>query len=128
MEAGGDWSARAQTVLNANYLAEQLDYEVPFGLFRHEFVASANRDATDVAKRIPDYGVHPPTKWPEIVDEALTNPSGPRTATQSADSRPCSILRRREQGTEHTLAHRRPPHRPGERHPEPPPSWQTLDK
>jgi glycine dehydrogenase subunit 2 len=64
--------ASAKAVLNANYLAEQIDFEVPFGPFHHEFVASANRDAADVAKRMLDYGVHPPTtKWPEIVDEAL---------------------------------------------------------
>ncbi|WP_250137742.1 aminomethyl-transferring glycine dehydrogenase subunit GcvPB [Halorientalis salina] len=65
--------ASAKAVLNANYLAEQVDYEVPFGPFHHEFVASAGeQDAADVAKRMLDYGVHPPTtKWPEIVDEAL---------------------------------------------------------
>ena len=66
-----DTSAKA--VLNANYLGEQIDYEVPFGPFHHEFVASAGeQDAADVAKRMLDYGVHPPTtKWPEIVPEAL---------------------------------------------------------
>ncbi len=65
--------AGAKAVLNANYLAEQLDYEVPFGPFHHEFVASAGeQDAADVAKRMLDYGVHPPTtKWPETVEEAL---------------------------------------------------------
>ncbi len=65
--------ASAKAVLNANYLAEQLEYEIPFGPFHHEFVASAgDQDAADVAKRMLDYGVHPPTtKWPEIVDEAL---------------------------------------------------------
>jgi glycine dehydrogenase subunit 2 len=45
---------------------------VPYGPFHHEFVASADRDATEVAKRMLDHGVHPPTtKWPELVDEAL---------------------------------------------------------
>ncbi|MFB6207314.1 MAG: aminomethyl-transferring glycine dehydrogenase subunit GcvPB [Haloglomus sp.] len=65
--------ASAKAVLNANYLAEQVDYEVPFGPFHHEFVASAgDQDAADAAKRMLDYGVHPPTtKWPEIVSEAL---------------------------------------------------------
>ena len=59
-------------VLNANYLAERIEYEVPYGPFHHEFVASADADAADVAKGMLDYGVHPPTtKWPEIVDEAL---------------------------------------------------------
>jgi glycine dehydrogenase subunit 2 len=64
--------ASAKAVLNANYLAERIDYEVPYGPFHHEFVASADRDATEVAKRMLDHGVHPPTtKWPELVDEAL---------------------------------------------------------
>jgi len=65
--------ASAKAVLNANYLAERIPYEVPFGPFHHEFVASAApQDAADAAKRMLDYGVHPPTtKWPEIVDEAL---------------------------------------------------------
>ncbi|SEP84455.1 aminomethyl-transferring glycine dehydrogenase subunit GcvPB [Natrinema salaciae] len=65
--------ASASAVLNANYLAERIDYEVPYGPFHHEFVASAGeQDAADVAKRMLDYGVHPPTtKWPEIVPEAL---------------------------------------------------------
>ncbi|MFD1633191.1 aminomethyl-transferring glycine dehydrogenase subunit GcvPB [Haloplanus ruber] len=59
-------------VLNANYLAERIEYEVPYGPFHHEFVASADEDAADVAKAMLDHGVHPPTtKWPEIVDEAL---------------------------------------------------------
>jgi len=82
--------ASAKAVLNANYLAEQVDYEVPFGPFHHEFVASAGeQDAADVAKRMLDYGVHPPTtKWPEIVDEALmtepTEVEGKRTLDQLA--------------------------------------------
>ncbi|WP_121822611.1 aminomethyl-transferring glycine dehydrogenase subunit GcvPB [Halostella salina] len=65
--------ASAKAVLNANYLGEQIDYEVPYGPYHHEFVASAgDQDAADVAKRMLDYGVHPPTtKWPEIVPEAL---------------------------------------------------------
>jgi glycine dehydrogenase subunit 2 len=71
-----DTSAKA--VLNANYLADQLDLDVPYGPFYHEFVASAgDRDAADIAKRMLDYGVHPPTtKWPELVSEAmLTEPT-----------------------------------------------------
>jgi glycine dehydrogenase subunit 2 len=65
--------ASAKAVLNANYLAEQIDLDVPYGPFHHEFVASAgDRDAIDVAKHMLDFGVHPPTtKWPELVSEAL---------------------------------------------------------
>ncbi|WP_135828199.1 aminomethyl-transferring glycine dehydrogenase subunit GcvPB [Halorussus halobius] len=84
--------ASAKAVLNANYLAERIEYEVPFEPFHHEFVASAgDQDAADVAKRMLDYGVHPPTtKWPEIVSEALmTEPTeieGKDTLDQLADA------------------------------------------
>ncbi len=69
-------------VLNANYVMEGLRglLDLPYGDRRcmHEFVGSATplkRDgvrALDVAKRLLDYGVHPPTTYfPLIVDEAL---------------------------------------------------------
>ena len=65
--------ASAKAVLNANYLGSQIDFEIPYGPYHHEFVASAGeRDAADVAKLMLDFGVHPPTtKWPDIVSEAL---------------------------------------------------------
>jgi glycine dehydrogenase subunit 2 len=69
-------------VLNANYLLARLkdDYELPFDrLCMHEFVLSARNlkrehgvTALDVAKRLMDYGFHPPTIYfPLIVPEAL---------------------------------------------------------
>ena len=69
-------------VLNANYLLARLKdaYDLPFDrLCMHEFVLSARalkRDhgvtALDVAKRLMDYGFHPPTIYfPLIVAEAL---------------------------------------------------------
>ncbi len=69
-------------VLNANYLLARLRdaYELPFDrLCMHEFVLSAQRlkrehgvAALDVAKRLMDYGFHPPTVYfPLIVPEAL---------------------------------------------------------
>jgi glycine dehydrogenase subunit 2 len=70
--------ASAKAVLNANYLGSRLDYDIPYGPFHHEFAASTGeQDAADVAKRMLDYGVHPPTtKWPEMVPEAmLTEPT-----------------------------------------------------
>ncbi|PSQ07316.1 glycine dehydrogenase (aminomethyl-transferring) [Halobacteriales archaeon QS_6_71_20] len=70
--------ASAKATLNANYLAELLELDVPYAPFHHEFAATAgDRDAADVAKGMLDYGVHPPTtKWPEFVDEAmLTEPT-----------------------------------------------------
>jgi glycine dehydrogenase subunit 2 len=69
-------------VLNANYLLALLrgSYELPYDrLCMHEFVLSARalkRDhgvtALDVAKRLMDYGFHPPTIYfPLVVPEAL---------------------------------------------------------
>ncbi len=69
-------------VLNANYVLARLKdaYELPFDrLCMHEFVVSARRlkkehgvSALDVAKRLMDYGIHPPTVYfPLIVPEAL---------------------------------------------------------
>ncbi|RQG94885.1 aminomethyl-transferring glycine dehydrogenase subunit GcvPB [Natrarchaeobius chitinivorans] len=76
--------ASAKAVLNANYLASQIDLEIPFEPFHHEFVASGGeQDAADFAKRMLDYGVHPPTtKWPGIVSEALmTEPTEAESKT-----------------------------------------------
>jgi glycine dehydrogenase subunit 2 len=69
-------------VLNANYIRARLEdtYELPFDrLCMHEFVLSARNmkrehgvTALDVAKRLMDYGYHPPTIYfPLIVAEAL---------------------------------------------------------
>ena len=69
-------------VLNANYVLARLKdaYELPFDrLCMHEFVISARGlkrehgiTALDVAKRLMDYGFHPPTIYfPLIVPEAL---------------------------------------------------------
>ena len=69
-------------VLNANYLLARLKdvYDLPFDrLCMHEFVLSARKlrrehgiSALDVAKRLMDYGFHPPTIYfPLIVPEAL---------------------------------------------------------
>ena len=69
-------------VLNANYILARLKetYDLPFDrLCMHEFVLSARTmkrehgcTALDVAKRLMDYGFHPPTVYfPLIVPEAL---------------------------------------------------------
>ncbi len=84
LRQGGDGlkDASARAVLNANYLKRRIEdhYEVPFSDPRkHEFVASAlalkkekGVRALDVAKRMIDHGVHPPTIYfPSLVEEAL---------------------------------------------------------
>jgi glycine dehydrogenase subunit 2 len=68
-------------VLNANYVMRALqdDYDLPFDrTCMHEFVFSANRQklhdvhALDIAKRLLDFGIHPPTIYfPLIVPEAM---------------------------------------------------------
>jgi glycine dehydrogenase subunit 2 len=69
-------------VLNANYLLARLKqaYDLPYDrLAMHEFVLSARSlkrehgiSALDVAKRLMDYGFHPPTIYfPLVVPEAL---------------------------------------------------------
>ncbi|HZD87961.1 MAG TPA: aminomethyl-transferring glycine dehydrogenase subunit GcvPB [Gaiellaceae bacterium] len=69
-------------VLNANYVLARLGeaYDLPFDrLCMHEFVLSARTlkrehgvTALDVAKRLMDYGFHPPTIYfPLVVPEAL---------------------------------------------------------
>ena len=68
-------------VLNANYLMELLkhDYTLPYDRdCMHEFVLEGvwpdaeGVHALDVAKRLMDYGMHPPTNYfPLIVNEAL---------------------------------------------------------
>ena len=68
-------------VLNANYLMHKLKkyYHLPFNCTcMHEFVLSAVRQkqngvrALDIAKRLLDFGVHPPTMYfPLTVDESM---------------------------------------------------------
>jgi glycine dehydrogenase subunit 2 len=68
-------------VLNANYLMNALrdDYDLPFDrACMHEFVFSADRQkklgvsALDIAKRMLDFDIHPPTIYfPLIVHEAM---------------------------------------------------------
>ena len=68
-------------VLNANYMKELLKkhYNLPYDrVCKHEFVLSINTfkesgiRALDIAKRLLDYGYHPPTIYfPLIVDEAF---------------------------------------------------------
>lgn len=69
------------SVLNANYILKKLKkfYKLKYDRnCMHEFVLSAekqkknNISAIDIAKRMIDYGIHPPTMYfPLIVEEAL---------------------------------------------------------
>ena len=83
---GGDGLRKSSeiAVLNSNYMKKKLldsgKYELPYKeLRKHEFVLSCERlkqekniRALDVAKRLLDHGMHPPTIYfPLIVKEAL---------------------------------------------------------
>ncbi|MGQ9705462.1 MAG: aminomethyl-transferring glycine dehydrogenase subunit GcvPB [bacterium] len=74
--------ASEDAVLNANYIRSALNgiYDIPYNyICMHEFVASSRNltkkygiKTIDVAKRLIDYGMHPPTIYfPLIVEEAL---------------------------------------------------------
>ena len=78
----GIGSIGEDAVINANYIMSQLkdDYYLPYDrTCMHEVVFSAKQlktdygvSALDVAKRLIDYGIHPPTMYfPLIVEEAL---------------------------------------------------------
>lgn len=83
MGADGLKKASEMAVLNANYIKEKLKkyYYLPVdNVCKHEFVLSSLIDGEainevstlDIAKRLIDYGYHPPTTYfPLIVDEAL---------------------------------------------------------
>ncbi|MCH5584146.1 aminomethyl-transferring glycine dehydrogenase subunit GcvPB [Shimazuella sp. AN120528] len=81
MGAVGLRQVSENAVLNANYMKARLKdyYDLPFaGVCKHEFVLSGNRQkksgvrTLDIAKRLLDFGVHPPTIYfPLIVEECL---------------------------------------------------------
>lgn len=70
-----------QAVLNANYMMRRLEpyYDLPYNRHcKHEFVLSGRRQklqgvrTLDIAKRLLDFGYHPPTIYfPLIVEECL---------------------------------------------------------
>jgi len=81
MGADGLKTASKMAVLNANYLMTKLKerYNLPYSRFcMHEFVLAGLKEkkegisTIDVAKRLLDFGIHPPTIYfPLIVKEAM---------------------------------------------------------
>ena len=93
-------AASAGAVLNANYLMKKLagHYDMSFDTqCMHEFVMTLEKlahdtgvTAMDVAKRLLDFGMHPPTMYfPLIVHEALmvepTETESPETLDEAAE-------------------------------------------
>jgi glycine dehydrogenase subunit 2 len=129
LSMGGDGLRQVaeRAVINANYLKERLKevYELPYdGLCKHEFVLSARRlkeqcgvGALDVAKRLLDFGVHPPTVYfPLIVPEALMIEPTETESRETLD-RFAAVLRRiaREAAENPELLRRAPTRTPVER-------------
>jgi glycine dehydrogenase subunit 2 len=79
--ASGMRQVAENAIINANYLLSKLreDFEIPYdGICKHEFVLSGKGKlahgvrTNDIAKRLMDFGFHPPTVYfPLIVEEAL---------------------------------------------------------
>ena len=111
-------------VLNANYMLARLKdaYELPFErLCMHEFVLSARGlkrehgvSALDVAKRLMDYGYHPPTIYfPLIVPEALMIEPTESEAKETLDAFCDAMLAiAREAAEQPELLHEAPHARP----------------
>jgi len=114
-------------VLNANYVLARLKdvYDLPFDrLCMHEFVVSARSlkkqhgcTALDVAKRLMDYGFHPPTIYfPLIVPEALMVEPTETEAKETLDAFCDAMLAiAREAAEEPELLKEAPHHRPVKR-------------
>jgi glycine dehydrogenase subunit 2 len=114
-------------VLNANYVLARLKdaYDLPFDrLCMHEFVLSARTlkrehgcTALDGAKRLMDYGFHPPTIYfPLIVPEALMIEPTETEAKETLDAFCDAMLAiAREAAEEPELLKEAPHHRPVKR-------------
>jgi glycine dehydrogenase subunit 2 len=114
-------------VLNANYLLARLRdaYDLPFDrLCMHEFVLSARSlkrehgiTALDVAKRLMDYGFHPPTIYfPLVVSEALMIEPTETEAKETLDAFADAMLAiAREAAEDPQLAKDAPHNRPVKR-------------
>jgi glycine dehydrogenase subunit 2 len=111
-------------VLNANYMLARLKeaFELPYDrLCMHEFVLSARNlkrehgvTALDVAKRLMDYGFHPPTIYfPLVVPEALMVEPTESEAKETLDAFCDAMLAiAREAGEEPELLRDAPHDRP----------------
>jgi glycine dehydrogenase subunit 2 len=110
-------------VLNANYLLAQLKgaYDLPYArTCMHEFVLSARRQrahgvrALDVAKRLIDYGYHPPTIYfPLVVEEAMMIEPTETEGKETLDAFAETMLRIAEEARERPdLLHEAPHHTP----------------
>ncbi|MFO3797358.1 MAG: aminomethyl-transferring glycine dehydrogenase subunit GcvPB, partial [Anaerolineales bacterium] len=109
-------------VLNANYLRVRLQdtYPIPYNrICMHEFVAEgrfpgSDVRALDIAKRLMDYGFHPPTNYfPLIVHEALMIEPTETESKRTLDAFAEAMLRIAEEArTQPQLLHEAPHNTP----------------
>ncbi len=110
-------------VLNANYLLSRIKdvYPLPYDrICMHEFVVAGHFAeapgvrALDIAKRLIDYGLHPPTNYfPLIVHEALMMEPTETESQQSIDAYADILLKIAEEARTHPeLLHDAPHHTP----------------
>ncbi|OLZ08555.1 aminomethyl-transferring glycine dehydrogenase subunit GcvPB [Sulfobacillus thermosulfidooxidans] len=108
-------------VLNANYLLHLLKerYQTPFNRpVKHEFVLSLTPQkkrgarALDVAKRLIDYGVYPPTVYfPLVVEEAMMVEPTETESKETLDRFAASMIQIDEEiDTQPSLLHEAPHH------------------
>ncbi|HZQ99781.1 MAG TPA: aminomethyl-transferring glycine dehydrogenase subunit GcvPB [Chloroflexota bacterium] len=107
-------------VLNANYVLSHLKraYDLPYDrTCMHEFVLSARAQkahgvrALDVAKRMMDYGYHPPTIYfPLVVDEALMIEPTETESKETLDAFVEAMLRIADEARENPELLRDAPH------------------
>jgi glycine dehydrogenase subunit 2 len=115
--------AAEHAVLNANYLLSRVKktYPLPYDrICKHEFVVEGSLEhapdvrALDIAKRLIDYGVHPPTNYfPLIVHEALMIEPTETESKQSVDNYAEALLKIAQEATENAdLLHKAPHNAP----------------
>ena len=115
--------AAENAVLNANYLMAHLKdaFDLPHDrICMHEFVLSGNRQAAkgvrtlDMAKRLMDFGIHPPTVYfPLIVPEAMMIEPTETESIETLDNF-ISVMRQIATEAEQTpdIVHEAPHHTP----------------
>lgn len=119
--ARGLKEASEMAVLNANYLKKQVEdlFEVPVNaICKHEFVVSASNwkekygvRALDIAKRLLDYGFHPPTIYfPLIVEEALMIEPTETESKEALDAFAASLKRIYDEAQENPDLMQKTPH------------------
>jgi glycine dehydrogenase subunit 2 len=107
-------------VLNANYLMHRIKdiYNVPYDrICMHEFVVEGRWShapdihALDIAKRLMDYGFHPPTNYfPLIVHEALMIEPTETESQETLDAFAEALLRIAEEATQEPSLLKDAPH------------------